>query len=197
MTHGRHAIVLAAGAASRFGGGKLTAAWRGEPLIRWPVRAALATRCESVILVVGADAGAVREAVRDLADTRLRIVEATNWALGMSASLKTGLTALPADAAAVAVFLGDMPLVETDVADAVLDRVMSGAPAARPLSPFGPAHPIAFGSRIFPDLMDLVGDQGGRPVLDALGAAVATVPVQGRGSVYDIDRPGDLLSDNP
>lgn len=67
MTAGRHAVVLAAGAASRFGGGKLTAHWRGEPLIRWAVRAALAARVESVVLVVGALAGTVQDAVSDLA----------------------------------------------------------------------------------------------------------------------------------
>ncbi|QTC92814.1 nucleotidyltransferase family protein [Brevundimonas goettingensis] len=192
MTAGRHAVVLAAGAASRFGGGKLTAHWRGEPLIRWAVRAALAARVESVVLVVGALAGTVQDAVSDLAAPRLKIVEAADWTEGLSASLKAGLTALPDDAAAVAIFLGDMPEVDPGLADRLLDLVSDRAPAARARAPQGLAHPTAFAASTFPALMALTGDQGGRPVLEALGHAVATLDVEAPGATFDVDRPEDL-----
>ena len=53
------ALVLAAGQASRYraaGGGeatKLIAEWRGEKLVRWAVRAALASRARPVLVVTG------------------------------------------------------------------------------------------------------------------------------------------------
>lgn len=194
MSDGRHAIVLAAGAASRFGGGKLTALWRGEPLVRHAVRAALETNVKDVVLVVGAGADEVRQAVAPLSDPRLTIVEAADWADGLSASLRTGLSKLPADAAAVAVFLGDMPEVDARIADRLLDAILGGAPAARPCTPFGPAHPTAFSTQVFPALMRLTGDQGGRPVLDALGDAVAFIETDDPGAVFDVDRPEDLLT---
>lgn len=188
----RHALVLAAGAATRFGGGKLTAIWRGEPVVVWSVRAALATRVDGVTVVLGASAGAVHQALTGLADRRLRFVDALNWAEGQSASLKAGLQALPADARAVAVFLGDMPAVDPALADSLLDAVMAGAPAARGRSPSGPAHPTAFGAAVFPALAQITGDQGGRSVLETLGAAVVTLEVEDPGAVFDIDRPEDL-----
>lgn len=196
MTAGRHAIVLAAGAASRFGGGKLTAPWRGEPLIRWSLRAALATQVEGVVLVTGCGAQNVQSAIFDLDDPRLRIVEAAAWAEGLSASLRTGLAALPADARAVAIFLGDMPAVDPHLADRLLDAVLSGAPAARTHSPLGPAHPTAFAAELFPKLRAVVGDQGGRSVLAALGDAVVTIESDDLGAVFDVDRREDLDQDS-
>jgi len=60
---GCHAIVLAAGGASRFGGGKLLARLDDTPLVCRAVRAAFAAPVESVRVVIGADAEQVREAV--------------------------------------------------------------------------------------------------------------------------------------
>lgn len=194
MKTGRYAIVLAAGAGSRFGGGKLTALWREEALIRWAVRAALNTQTDGVILVLGAAGAEVRHAVADLACLRLGVVEAADWNDGLSASLKTGLRALPDDAAAVAIFLGDMPLVDPGVADRLLDAITAGAPAARPRSPHGPAHPTAFAASAFPALLTLTGDRGARSVIDSLGDAVATIAVDDPGAVFDIDRPKNLTT---
>lgn len=42
--------------------------------------------------------------------------------------------------------------------------------------------------------MRLTGDQGGRPVLDALGEAVALIETDDPGAVFDVDRPEDLLT---
>lgn len=195
MTGGRHAIVLAAGAASRFGGGKLVALWRGEPLIRWSVRAALATAVDGVVLVVGSGAAEVWTALGPIDDVRLTIVEAPLWSEGLSASLRTGLAALPPDAVAAAVFLGDMPAVSPLLADRLLDAVVAGAPAARLLSPLGPAHPTAFAARLFPKLAQVAGDQGGREVLRSLGDQVAFIASDDPGAVFDIDHPADLSRD--
>jgi molybdenum cofactor cytidylyltransferase len=188
----RHAIVLAAGAGRRFGGRKLLAPWRGAPLLQGAVRAALGTRTERVTVVLGADAREVRGAMVGLDDPRLATVTAADWRAGLSASLRAGVRALPDDASACVVFLGDMPEASAALADALLDRVEAGAPAARPAHAAGPAHPIAFGRGVFTGLMVLTGDRGARDLLCALGEAVAHIPVSDDGAVFDIDHPGDL-----
>ena len=190
--NGRHALVLAAGAGSRFGGGKLTADWRGAPLVVWAVRAALAANVERVTVVIGAAADSVEQALEALAGDRLRVVEAGNWAQGQSASLRAGVGALPRDARAVAVFLGDMPSVEPAMADRLLDAVAAGAPAARLRSAAGPAHPAAFSAEVFPDLLNLSGDQGARGLFERLGDAVAIFETDHPGATLDIDRREDL-----
>jgi molybdenum cofactor cytidylyltransferase len=195
---GRHALVLAAGAASRFGGGKLVVDWRGAPLVTWAVRAALAAQVDQATVVLGAEADQVQRALTQVVvDDRLRLVEALDWDQGQSASLRAGVRALPADARAVAVFLGDMPSVDPAMADRLLDAVLAGAPAARLRSPRGPAHPAAFSAEVFPDLLALTGDQGARSLFDRLGAAVAVFETDHPGATLDIDTPGDLVLAGP
>lgn len=189
---GRHAIVLAAGAGTRFGGGKLLADWRGRPLILWAVDAALTARVDRVTVVLGSDAEAMEAALAPVTDSRLTIVVAQGWRDGLSASLRAGVEALSSDADAVAVFLGDMPLVSAAEADALLDAVQAGAPAARLSHPGGPAHPAAFGRSVFPRLKAITGDKGAKGVLADLGDAVIVIPSDNPGAVLDVDMPSDL-----
>jgi molybdenum cofactor cytidylyltransferase len=136
---GYAAIVLAAGAGRRFGGGKLLARWRGRPLVEGALDAALASGSDPIVVVTGADAGPVAEAVRDWgqdrqAGARLRIVHAEDHAEGMGASLRTGASALPLGLKGVFVFLGDMPGIPHDVLAGLAEALAAGAPAAAPAS---------------------------------------------------------------
>ena len=188
---GTHALVLAAGAGSRFGGGKLCADWHGRPLIRAAVETALATPAEAVHVVVGADAAKVRQCLAGLADPRLGFVICADWAEGISASLRAGIDSLPPDARAMIVFLGDMPMVSAELAARLLDGVLAGAPAAIPVCEGRPAHPVAIGAEIFPRLRLLEGDQGARRLLESL-PGVMRVPTTDAGSVADVDTVADL-----
>ncbi|MEI7573782.1 MAG: NTP transferase domain-containing protein, partial [Phenylobacterium sp.] len=138
--------MLAAGAGRRFGGGKLLAAWRGRPLIEGALDAALASASDPIVVVTGADAGAVAEAVRDWGQDRqagawLRIVHAEDHAEGMGASLRTGTSALPLGLKGVFVFLGDMPGIPHDVFGGLVEAVAAGAPAAAPEHQGQRGHP--------------------------------------------------------
>ncbi|HJQ17381.1 MAG TPA: nucleotidyltransferase family protein [Allosphingosinicella sp.] len=193
---GTRAVVLAAGAGSRFGGGKLCADWNGRPLIAAAVAAALATPVEAVHVVVGADASEVRQCLAGSGDPRLSFVLCPDWAEGISASLRAGIDSLPRDTRAVIVFLGDMPMVSADLAARLLEGVLSGAPAAIAVCEDRPAHPVAIGAAVFPRLRLLEGDQGARRLLEAL-PGVMRVPTTDTGSVADVDTVADLdaLSD--
>ena len=58
------AIVLAAGAGTRFGGGKLTADWSGAPLLEAAIAAAFAAPVRTVSVVWGADGRVLEVASR-------------------------------------------------------------------------------------------------------------------------------------
>lgn len=187
----RHALVLAGGAGRRFGGGKLLADWRGRPLVRWSVESALGAPVDGVVVVVGHRASEVRSALGDLTDPRLRIVEAPDWDDGLSASLRAGVTALPQAAESLAIFLGDMPLVDPSSVAPLVDAVEAGAVAARLDHADGPAHPIVFGRALFPDLLRTRGDRGARSLLVGRDD-VAVFTTTDQGAVFDVDRLEDL-----
>jgi molybdenum cofactor cytidylyltransferase len=190
------AIVLAGGSGSRFGGGKLTHAWRGGALIDGALAAAFAAPAHSVTVVTGADPN-VEAAARAFAKrigqaARLRIVHCEGHAEGMGATLRAGVASLPADAAGAYVFLGDMPAIPPAILPALAAALAAGAPAAAPRFEGQRGHPVLFSAALFPQLKALTGDQGARDVLRTLGARLALVETDDAGVLVDIDQKGDL-----
>lgn len=194
---GYAAIVLAAGAGSRFGGGKLLAPWRGQPLVAGAIRAALATPSDPVLVVTGTDAAAVGDACRAAAGrlgggARVRLVHAPDHAEGMGASLRAGIAALPGNLRGVFVFLGDMPEIPAEVYTPLVVALEAGAPAAAPFHEGRRGHPVLFSAELLPDLARASGDAGAREVLAALGGRLARVETASTGILFDVDRPADL-----
>ncbi len=194
------ALVLAAGAGSRFGGGKLLAPWRGGVLLDGALAAAFAAPVRLVTVVTGADAERVAAAAREFAaragqGARLRITHAADHAEGLSASLRTGAGTLPADAAGVFVLLGDMPRVPHAVLRPLADAVQAGAAAAAPVFAGRRGNPVLLGAALIPKLANLTGDQGARPLIQALGTALALVDSPDNGVLFDVDERADLAND--
>ena len=188
---GVHALVLAAGAGARFGGGKLMAPWRGGVLIDGALDAAFAAPVESVHVVTGADARvALHARTRGAA-----VVQAADHADGLSASLKAGLAALPPDATGVLVLLGDMPRVPHAVLAPLVRALEAGAAAAAPQFQGRTGNPAALSAALFGKIGDLTGDRGARGLLEGLGAALVLIPSDDPGVLFDVDRPEDLDPD--
>ena len=190
------AVVLAAGAASRFGGGKLLAAFQGGALIDGALSAAFAAPARAVTVAWDADArvpaAAEAFAARIGQSERLRLVHAERAAEGMAQSLKAAIAGLPPDCAGAYVFLGDMPRVPIAVLAPLADAVAAGALAAAPTFGGQRGHPALFSAGLFPQLLSISGDRGGASVLQGLGDGLALVPAPDDGVLFDVDRPADL-----
>lgn len=122
-------LLLAAGAGRRMGAPKaLVRTGADQPtLVEHAIAELLAGGCDGVTVVIGAAAPEVRALVATVGRD-VDVVECTDWAVGMGASLRAGLTALststregrsPVEAALVT--LVDLP----DVDAAVVHRVLS------------------------------------------------------------------------
>ncbi len=147
-------IVLAAGAGTRFGMPKVLAE-EGDWLAR-AVQALTDGGCDDVVVVLGA-------AVVDVPAVA-RAVVASDWADGMSASVRAGLGAVGTSATAV------LHLVDTpDVGADVVRRVLAGAAAtglARATYGGRAGHPVVVAARFWPALVSsLHGDEGARQFL--------------------------------
>jgi molybdenum cofactor cytidylyltransferase len=185
---GVHAIVLAAGSGSRFGGGKLMTPFRDGVLIDGALDAAFAAPVQAVHVVVGADSAVATHARARGA----RIVQAQDHALGLSASLKAGIAALPTDAAGVLILLGDMPHVPHAVLAPLVEAVQAGAVAAAPEFEEQIGNPAALSAAMFPKVLALQGDRGARALIEGLGEWLVRVPAPDGGVLFDVDRREDL-----
>ena len=188
------AIVLAAGSASRFGGGKLLADWNGAPLLHAALAAARAAPVQDIVVVTGADPEAIGGIVRTF-DRAIRVTHAPDHAEGMAASLRAGIAALGTDITAVFVFLGDMPRVPLAVLSSLAEAVRQGAPAAAPVFQGRRGNPVVLSRDLFDQVAQLRGDVGARGVLDSLGQALACVTSPDDGVLFDVDTRADLQTD--
>jgi CTP:molybdopterin cytidylyltransferase MocA len=162
------AVVLAAGAATRFGAPK-------QALLLDEVLGRLGSSREvgEIVVVAGAYELSVDA----------RIIPCEEWERGPGASLRCGLRALDPKAAAAAVILADGP----DLAPAAVDRVVAawreGAGDVVAASYGGiRGHPVVLARAVWAS----VPDEGARALAPVL------VPCDDLGDPGDVDRPADL-----
>jgi molybdenum cofactor cytidylyltransferase len=190
------AIVLAAGASSRFSGGKLLAPWGDGVLLDGALATAFTAPAGMVSVVWGADdrvPAAAEDFARRIGVTyRLRLVHADRHAEGMAESLKAGIATLEPQTAGAFILLGDMPRIATGVTTALADALARGAHAAAPAFSGRRGHPVLFSAALFPALLALSGDRGAASVLAGLGDDLALIASPDDGVLFDVDRPEDL-----
>lgn len=187
------AVILAAGRSTRMGGpNKLLAEIGGRPLIRIAAEQALASRARPLIVVTGHERDKVAAA---LAGLDVRLVHNPDFAEGLSTSVKVGLGAVPEDADAAVVCLGDMPQVSADLIDRLIGAFdpERGALVVVPTIAGKRGNPVVWSRRFFPELMALEGDVGARHVIGRYAEAVTEVPVADGAALTDIDTPEALV----
>jgi CTP:molybdopterin cytidylyltransferase MocA len=179
-------IVPAAGAGSRFGGGKLLAELHGRPLLEHVLAAMAGAPLDRVVVVLGA------EAERVLARVDLHGAEpviCAGWQEGLAASLRAGIEAVAgADAAVVA--LGDQPLLSPAAVARVVDARDARAAAVRATYDGVPGHPVLLERALLEQARRLHGDEGARALLT--GVQVREVACDGLGDPADVDTPAQL-----
>jgi CTP:molybdopterin cytidylyltransferase MocA len=183
-------LVLAAGAATRFGAPKQLAPLDGAPLLAHAVGAMAAVPAiDRVVVVLGAHAEAVRAGV-DLGGAEA--VLCPEWAEGQAASLRCGVRALDGAADAVVITLGDQPRITPAVIArfAALGARHGRAARARAVYDGSPGHPVVLGADHLPALEGLSGDVGAREVLARVGAL--EIECGGLCSAADVDTPEEL-----
>jgi molybdenum cofactor cytidylyltransferase len=189
------AIILAAGLGSRFGAApKLLADLNGKPLVRHVAEAAVAASVSPVLAVVGhhrEEVGAV------LAGLDVTLVPNPAYADGLSTSLRAGFAALPADADAVVVLLGDMPRITPALIDGLVEAWRPGAATAVvPTYAGRRGNPVLLARRLAPAIASLAGDGGAGPLLRAR-TDVLEWPVEDAAVLQDVDTAAALAALGP
>lgn len=161
------AVVLAAGASTRFGSPK-------QRILLEPVLERVgASAVDDVVVVLGAHA----------VETTIRTVDCPEWKLGPGASLRCGLAALHPQTEAAVVVLADGP----DLAPGAIDRVVASWRESRAevvAATYGGlrSHPVLVARSSW----DRIPDEGARSL------PAQAVPCDDLGAPGDVDVPGDL-----
>ena len=187
---GVSAILLAAGAGSRFGGEKLLAPYRGRPLIEVPLSSLADAPVDETVVVVGEGADRISEVCEPYG---FEVVENPDWAGGISTSVKAGLRALGPRTRAAIVLLADQPLVGAGAVERLVAAFEEGARVAAATYGGEVRNPVLFSREVWPLLMSgLSGDEGARSFLRRRPELVTRVPCDGVGDPADVDTAEDL-----
>jgi molybdenum cofactor cytidylyltransferase len=177
-------IVLAGGGSTRFGEPKQLLDWQGKPFVRAVAETALNAGLSPVLVVTGAHADQVENALHDL---DVGIAFNPEWQTGQSSSIQAGLRSLalitsqrlfpkdkgsmsPREGVGAAIFLlADQPQVTPPILHSLVEQhSCTLAPIVAPLVDGKRANPVLFDRTTFPELMALSGDVGGRAIFSKL-----------------------------
>lgn len=181
-------LLLAAGGARRFGSQKLVAQIGGVPVVRRAAEA-LASGVDQLVVVTGSDTALVHDA---LAGLNARCVENTEWAAGLSTSLRAGLLAVGRDTAAVVIALGDQPGLDPKLVRTVIETWRAaGKPIVATRYRGARGHPVLLDRAVFGEASEARGDVGARMLIERDATRVAYVDVDAD-APRDVDTPADL-----
>jgi molybdenum cofactor cytidylyltransferase len=186
---GLHAIVLAAGASTRFGSPKQLVRVAGRPLLHSAIAHAADVAGSAVSVVLGAHAA---ELTPLLTHSQALIVINRDWREGIASSIRAGVSRLPPSCNAVLLMLADQAAITAED----LKRLVSAwrrQPDYIVAARYGMTTgvPAVFPRSAFSDLAALRGDTGARALLQRNPDRVVRVPMAS--AAIDIDTPEDLL----
>lgn len=189
-------VVLAAGAATRFGDVKQVLVYQGKPLVRRAVELAISAGLSPVVVVTGHAAEAVRSALQGLPAA---ILHNPDWQTGQASSVAVGVGGLPADVGGAVFLMTDQPRLPVSLLHSLLElHASTFAPIVAPLANGERANPVLFDRRLFGELQTLTGDVGGRALFRKYSPV--WLPWSDSGVLMDIDTPQDyetLLQSSP
>jgi molybdenum cofactor cytidylyltransferase len=184
------AIVLAGGLSSRMGQPKVLMNWDNRPIINAICDKLRRARVEETIVVTGHRSSEVRAAV---AKEGVMVTHNPQYARGdMLSSLQAGLRAMPPDAAAALVCLGDQPQLDVRLIYDVITNYCEGRGLiVAPSYQMRRGHPILIDRSLWPELLDLPIGAAPRDVINTHAAETAYVAYKDDSILRDIDTPDD------
>ena len=191
-------IILAAGSSSRMGAGrhKLLLPLNERPVLAHVIEAALESQAWPILVVLGHQAEQVRTHIaRYITDSAITHVENLDYLQGMSTSMHVGLTYLQtkmnaefANVDSALILLGDQPLVTPRMLDTLIGTWhTTNKRIIAPLYDGKRGNPTLFAASLFPELLEVTGDEGGRSVVERHKQEMATVELGDAVANYDVD----------
>ncbi len=187
-------IILGAGASSRFGRPKQLLRLKDKFLIEWVLEAALGSKLDKIVLVLGSSHQKVLEALaKKLQNPKLSIEINPDFIKGQGHSLRVGLSKVKDDFAAVMFLLADQPMMNSATINFLLEKFHAAdkdicAPTYRGKR----KNPTIFSHRFYGRLMNISGDIGARKLIDENPDRVLAVEIDDPLCFFDVDTQKDF-----
>ena len=188
-------LIPAAGASERLGQAKQLVEYEGRPLLQNAVDNADSLSPLEIIVVTGAHATAVKEALQD---APVRWVDNPQWSAGMGGSIAAGTTAVNPEATGLMILLCDQWRIREQDFQKLAHTWQSDP--SRIVVAEAEGHympPVIFPSVCFEQLQTLQGHKGARSLFKAFPERLTGVPIQN--AAFDLDTQNQLddLRTNP
>jgi molybdenum cofactor cytidylyltransferase len=183
------AVVLAAGESSRMGRNKLLLPWGNTTVLGRTLANVRAAAIRELIIVIGYERERIEsEGAKEVEG--LPIIFNKDYAKGMLSSVQAAVQGLPLETEAILVVLGDQPMVEALVINALLRDYAAG-----PWGLVAPTHrgargnPVLIDRRYFTELLALPPGAAPRALLQRHADDLRLVEVDSDAILLDLDRP--------
>ena len=186
-------VILAAGLSQRFGQPKQLLKLKNKYLLEWVLDAALASRLDQVVLIVGHEHQKIIQAIGSKTNhPQLQVVINRRYRDGQSRSLQAGLLQIQAQSSSVMFLLGDQPMLKSTTIDHILDGFWhSEKDICVPVCNGKKGNPTIFSRAMYGNLMAIEGDIGAREIIRANPERVLYIEVDDPLCFLDIDSPKD------
>jgi len=183
------AVILAAGRSERMGSAKLLLPMGKSTIIETVIGGVLRSRPDGVLVVLGSD----REKLEPvIGKYPVRTVFNPDFSQGMLSSVKRGFEAVPPDARAVLIFLGDQPAPPASVSGRIIAAFRkTGKGIVLPAYRGRRGHPVLVDLKYRDEVRALDPRIGLRQLLRAHPDDVFEVKVRTPAVLRDIDTPED------
>lgn len=183
------AVILAAGESRRMGTQKLLLPFGDATVVEAVVRTALASRVDRGLVVVGADRDAVLPKL-DASGIAFAVNE--DYRLGMLSSIQAGFKALPGEAEAAVIMLGDQPFLAAPVVDTVIGAYRESRKGiVIPTFHGRRGHPILVDLKFRAEVLAIDPAEGLRRLIRAHPEDIGEVETGDADILRDLDTPED------
>ncbi len=161
----------------------------GRSILWHSIQSVLVWEPNEVVVVVRPD---LPQMTVKLTELGVRCVSNTRYEEGMATSLAAGIDALSPGTQAAIVTLGDQPYVSPRIIEELISAYLrEGKPITIPVYGAQPGPPTLFARQVFPDLLKLQGDAGGRQIVADHPEMVYRVSFTEEDRPLDVDTPQD------
>lgn len=180
-------IIFASGFSRRMGQDKLLLEIEGEKIIEKVIKACRKSNLEEIILIYR------EKRIKDIGDKyKLKTVYNPNARLGQSEAMKLGIKE-ESNAEDYMFFVGDQPFLSSEFINQLIEEYKKNKSSI--LIPYYNGNrgmPIIISSKYKEELLNVVGDKGGRDIVNKYIKEATKIYIKEEKQGIDIDTPEDL-----